>query len=225
MLSRRLFSAVALMGATSFAVASSIAGCASEDVDLPVADAGVDAKTDAARDGGDAGKDAGPARNPEAWCAALGTKQDTCDKERECGIDFATWCPKQAATNSYSFEKADTACVAASCDGTARSGCRYAKYAEADLTDAQKALATAYCQTCSPNGVDACVRALYSYDAAAGPGAVTDAYVAVWELSDGIVNEIKNTCTKKPTPAGSTCAKAFGGCAADVYLNALPACK
>jgi hypothetical protein len=159
------------------------------------------------------------------WCPALGSKMDRCDGKRECGAKFSEWCSTQSATNSKTFEQADALCLAESCDVKVRSTCRYKVYGSAGLglTAVQTLFVKAYCATCRP-GNATCETSLTAYDTATGTN-VSDAYVAAWEFSDSLTDAIAKTCTGSAlkVDAGS-CEKAFAGCAADVYLNALPNC-
>jgi hypothetical protein len=160
------------------------------------------------------------------WCSALGNKMDRCDGKRECGAKFSEWCSTQSATNSKTFEQADALCLAGSCDVKVRSTCRYKVYGTAGLglTAVQTSFIKAYCATCRP-GNTSCETSLTAYDTATGTN-VRDAYVAAWEFSDSLTDAIAKSCTGsalKVDDAGS-CEKAFAGCAADVYLNALPNC-
>jgi hypothetical protein len=211
--------------------ATGLACSSSQDTSIaePAADGGGGgAGTDG---GGIAAFDASPSKDsgaadPDAgtltWCAALKDKMDTCDNERQCGTKLDAWCALQTKTNSAVYEAADKVCLK-NCDGDARADCRYRLYKTSDMTAAQKALVADYCATCTP-GV-ACAGKVTSYDPNKGTKGVTDAFIAVWELSDAITEKIRTTCTGDALPGkNGDCPKAFGQCAADVYLNALPEC-
>jgi hypothetical protein len=159
------------------------------------------------------------------WCDALSEKMLRCDRTRECGNQFELWCGQQSKTNSNAFEKADSRCVSAKdCMNATRNNCRYTQY-QAEMRSAeQRALAAAYCATCPSAG---CEDSLLRYDETKGSNSVSDAYVAVWEFSDTITQSIRVKCTG--TDAGLPgreldCPRAFGQCAAEIYLNALPSC-
>lgn len=178
------------------------------------------ATTDAAI--ADAGQtDATPTlSDAQRWCAELKAKMNRCDGELECGAKFDEWCALQAATNSHAFEVADTSCVNSTCTSSARSKCRYEQYNDIGLSNAGQALAEAYCQTCTQ--VSSCLASVSSYSASR---AVSDAFVAAWELSDTIVDRIRTECTGAAlTVTAGNCPKSFGSCASDIYLSSLPEC-
>jgi hypothetical protein len=205
--------------------ASALGACSTETpATLEAKDAGGDAST-AARDAAGNADSSADAGASATWCGALAEKQDRCDNNRECGNDFSAWCSAQSKTNSLAFEQADLACLpAADCTNAKRTDCRYKLYAETQLTQAQRGLAAAYCATCTGTGAT-CMDETLKYDASKGPQAVTDSYVAVWELSDSIVATIQTKCTGAALPGKEgDCPKAFGSCAAEYYLNALPSC-
>ncbi len=156
----------------------------------------------------------------QAWCAAQRAKMQRCDGEVQCGANFDAWCAKQAATNARAFEVADTACVNTTCRGADRSTCRYEAYARIGMSEAGAKLASAYCNTCTT--VPACLKSTTTYDDAV---AISDAFIAAWELSDDIADWIRAKCTGEALTIGpGGCVKSFGQCAADVYLAALPDC-
>lgn len=207
-------------------VALALAACATSNTSILPDDAGTPADDatvaapDAAKTSDASGADTAQG---QTWCDALGAKQERCDGVRECGTTFTSWCSAQSKTNSLAFEEADAVCLANGCDSTSRSDCRYRAYKESSLTAAQKAFITAYCGTCPSAGCEASLR---TYDPVKGPKGVSDAYVAAWELSDAITTDIRVSCTGAAlvVDAGGDCVKAFGSCAADHYLNALPSC-
>ena len=200
------------------------AACANSDTSLSPDDAGAPTGDAAAEETGKASDASTSDTTPSAkWCDALGAKQERCDGVRECGTAFTSWCAAQSKTNSLAFEQADAVCLANGCDSKSRSDCRYRAYQESSLTAAQNAFITAYCGTCPSANCEASLR---TYDVAKGPNGVSDAYVAAWELSDAITTDIRLSCTGAALAldAGGDCVKAFGSCAADHYLNALPSC-
>lgn len=198
---------------TLIAVACSSEPSRSVSTDAGASDAATPAK-DAAR------ADAGPALTGAlAWCERLKSKMLNCDAELECGVDFDAWCAKQATTNSRAFESTDTGCVETTCKSSERSKCRYPGYASIGMSAAGEALASAYCATCTE--VPGCAASIRTYDGQA----VSDAFVAAWELSDAIINDIRTQCTGAAlTITGGDCVKSFGSCAANIYLSALPVC-
>lgn len=206
-------------------------GCSSSQ-STSIGDPAVDAGTTSKDSGNDdiaafdasAKKDSGPAPDAGAitWCEVLKDKMDTCDNERQCGNKFDAWCALQTKTNSALYEAADKQCLK-NCDGDARADCRYKLYKVSDMTATQKALVTDYCATCTPGA--ACASKTTTYDVAKGTKGVTDAFIAVWELSDAITEKIRTMCTGDALPGkNGDCPKAFGQCAADVYLDSLPEC-
>lgn len=201
-----------------------VAACATSTVSTQT-DAGSEAE-DGGASSGDGGGDASTSKDSGAgspWCDALAAKQERCDGTRECGTAFTSWCAERSKTNSKSFEAADSVCLANGCDSKTRSDCRYRTYKPADLTPIQKSFITAYCNTCASAG---CEASFLTYDPVKGPSAVSDAYVAAWELSDTITDKIRTKCTGAglALDGGADCVKAFGSCAADVYLNELQDC-
>jgi hypothetical protein len=148
--------------------------------------------------------------------------------ELDCGKDkYAAWCSeKDQKSNSEAFRRAETKCLPnVGCDASARRDCEYGSYAGEKPTDAQKSLVEAYCSTCEPADTTGCATRSVTYDPAGGPENVTDIFVAAWELSDAIVDQIREKCTGAALPAGSDpCEKRFGSCAAEPYLDALPDC-
>jgi hypothetical protein len=181
-------------------------------------------------DGGvDGGSDAGASvcELTRAYFVGCGHAEDlTCGAAK-----FDAWCASNdEAINSAAFRRAERMCLTGDrCDPTVRRDCEYTSYGALTPTASEAALVTAYCQTCEPANVPGCVADATAYDAAGGPAAVTDVFVAAWELSDPVVDEIRTSCTGAALDGGAggdaaACAKAFGGCAADVYLAHLPDC-
>lgn len=175
-------------------------------------------------DGGDAGPASGDV------CAATRAYVIQCagESELDCGASkYDAWCKeKDQKTNSEAFRKAEIQCLPkVGCDADARKDCEYKSYSGQKQTDAQKSLVDAYCSTCEPSDTG-CAARVVTYDTAAGPKGVTDVFIAVWELADPIVDQIREKCTGTALPAGSDpCPKRFGSCAADPYLDAIPDCR
>lgn len=180
-------------------------------------------------DGGST-NDGGPA-NPGSGdvCAVTRAYVIQCagESELDCGASkFDAWCKgKDQQTNSEAFRKAEVECLPkVGCDADARKDCEYKSYSGEKQTDAQRSLVEAYCSTCEPSDTG-CAARVVTYDTAAGPKGVTDVFIAVWELADDVVDQIREKCTGTALPAGSDpCPKRFGSCAADPYLDAIPDC-
>jgi hypothetical protein len=175
------------------------------------ADAGPDASAVSSLDGG-----------LNAWCQALGNKMDRCDGKRECDTRFPGWCAKKTLTNSRAFEESDTQCLN-DCNGATIAECRYRKYNPQQLTPTQRNLLRDYCATCAAPG---CEASLLAYDASKGPTGVSDAFIAVWELSDAVTEAVRVQCTGAALKVtNGDCPMTFGQCASGPYLDAQPDCK
>ena len=171
---------------------------------------------DPATDAGTTSKDSG---NDDIAAFDASVKKDS-GPDPDAGA--ITWCEVLKDKMDAIYEAADKVCLK-NCDGDARSDCRYKLYKVSDMTATQKALVTDYCATCTPGAT--CASKTTTYDVAKGTKGVTDAFIAVWELSDAITEKIRTTCTGDALPGkNGDCPKAFGQCAADVYLDSLPEC-
>jgi hypothetical protein len=178
---------------------------------VSAADAGADGAVTPVADGG-----------TTPWCEALGNKMDRCEAERECGARFSGWCARKTLTNSRAFEEADIQCLN-ECNGATIAECRYRKYNAQQLTPTQRNLIRDYCATCAAPG---CEASLLTYDASKGSAAVSDAFVAVWELSDTVTEAIRTQCTGTALKVtNGNCPMTFGQCASGPYLDAQPDCK
>lgn len=148
--------------------------------------------------------------------------------ELDCGpASYDAWCAsKDQKVNSEAFRKAEAKCLpTVGCDADERKDCDYKSYASETQTAAQKALVTAYCATCERDDTAGCASRVVTYEPSTGPAQVTDVFIAVWELADSIVDQIREQCTGAALPAGTDpCAKRFGSCAAGPYLDGLPEC-
>lgn len=146
-----------------------------------------------------------------------------------CGAaKFDAWCEaNDKAINSAAFRRAEALCLTKkNCDGYDRRDCEYRSYATATPTTAQKAVVAAYCETCEPND-KSCAARKVDYDPTLGPKSTDDVFVAAWELNDTLDDAIRTKCTGTALDAGgdpAACLKAFGSCAADVYLDSVPDC-
>ncbi|MBX3258566.1 MAG: hypothetical protein KF782_02535 [Labilithrix sp.] len=227
----RLVLRVLLRGAVGFAPVAAAAACSDGAGDaVPAGDAG-DEAADAARE---AGADAGGGERPTTTCGITRAYFEGCgnDGDLNCGADgFDAWCAaNDAAINSEAYRRAEALCLTdGNCDGAKRRACEYAHYNDETPTAAQRALVAAYCETCAPSDVAGCEARSTTYDPAEGIEGVDDIFVAAWELADAIVDEMRTECTgaaAAPDAGGdlAACAKAFAGCAAEVYLDRLPDC-
>ena len=185
-------------------------------------------------------------------CDIVRAYSEACGTESElnCGAKFDAWCDaNDRAINSAAFRRARAACLNdAHCDSDTRSDCEYRSYASATPTSTQRAVVEAYCKACAPTDLAGCSQRATVYDPTKGLGSLEDIFVAAWELNDEVVNAIMARCLG--TTAGAdggaadagedaatdggdagapqvdyaACAKAFGSCAADVYLERVPDC-
>jgi len=155
-----------------------------------------------------------------------------------CGpTGFDTWCPKNdQAINSDAYRRAESMCLThANCTAATRRDCELRSYATATPTAAQKNVVAAYCATCEPAEAGACATRETTYDPMKGPDSIDDVFIAAWELNDTLADQIRAKCTGTALDGGiddqleagagkSACLKAFGSCAGDIYINALPDC-
>jgi hypothetical protein len=238
--------AVALASSLAAALAASgsgfLIGACGADTS---AEAGDDAaapdgsRRDAARaDGTDptTDDDAGPAVPPDvASCEALKKYYAACGGEPLCALDnpkWDAWCVgNTVAVDSDAYRLATSRCAsAANCGSDKRKDCMYRAYGDMTQSVAQEQLATAYCQMCQPGDLAGCRKRTVGYNAAGGPGAVSSEFLAVWELSDAVVEKIRGTCTGAGGKAydggvdAGACAKAFDDCAGGFYVDAFIDC-
>lgn len=191
-------------------VLGAMLACSSTEVAPSAGDGGADA---AAPDASDAGAVA------PSTCELTRAFVERCGADLNCGASgFDAWCAaNDVAVNSDAYRRAQAKCLPEiPCDAKARDECTAQHYATETPTDAQRALVDAYCATCEPGSSDCTTRARTD--------ASTDVYVAAWELRDALVDEIRTKCTGASLDAGADCAKAFGSCAAEVYLDSVPDC-
>jgi hypothetical protein len=182
-----------------------------------------------------------------AFAKACGTVDDL-----NCGSGFEAWCDaNDRAINSDTYRRAEARClVPENCELKKRIDCEYRSYSSETPTTAQAALVSAYCARCAPEDVAGCTNRATIYDPNLGPGSIENIFIAAWELNDSIVAQITSTCLGSllsdggaPTDASAVgdaqagdadagtaegsyaaCEKAFGSCAADIYLARLPDC-
>ncbi len=147
-----------------------------------------------------------------------------------CGeAKFDAWCRlNDEAINSAAYRRAETQCLTTkNCDGLDRRDCEYRTYATATPTAAQVAVVEAYCQMCEPADQADCAKRKITYNAAKGPTSTDDVFVAAWELSDKLDEQIRTQCTGSAVDASAdaaACLKQFGNCAGGIYVDALPDC-
>ncbi len=200
----------------------------------------------------DAANDASPRSQPPEFDSG-GAKDaaplSTCERTRAyvtaCGRDeltcgsahFDTWCALHDETmNSEAFRRAETKCLTTeNCDPLDRRDCEYRSYSTASPTTAQRQVVAAYCETCEPTDPAGCAERKTTYNPALGPKSTDDVFVAAWDLSDAIDDEIRVKCTGPGIDAGAdaatdggvdtgACLKRFAACAGDIYVDHLPDC-
>jgi len=208
-------------------VALLAAACAATTEAVPGADSDASPHGDAGTGSNDAAD--GPGRTCEltrAYFEGCGNEDDLM-----CGRSaFDAWCvANDESMNSEAYRRAEARCLTQdNCDGKKRRACEYAHYDGETPTASQRALVAAYCETCEAADVAGCAERSTTFDPTKGIESVPDIFVAAWELADAIVDEMKTACTgAAASDAGAdaaACAKAFAGCAADVYLTRLPDC-
>lgn len=166
----------------------------------------------------------------EASCAKLRAYRETCGEELECGTDaFDAWClANTRSADSEAYRAALLACATPqNCTPNDRKHCMYQHYAKATQSAAQEALTKAFCETCQPGAVATCVSKTTSYTSGLGPTSVTSEFIAVWELSDAVADQLRTNCTGAKLDGGAdagACAAAFDRCAGDYYVDALVDC-
>ncbi len=233
---RRLLLIFAALALTGTALGAAVSACSSDS-------------GSAATGSGDAGS---VATNPDA--TADGGAASTCEITRAFVLDcnagpdagdqltcgpsrFDAWCAlNDQAINSTAYRRAEALCLThANCTNSARSDCENRSYATATPTTAQKNVVAAYCQTCEPADPAGCATRKTVYDPSKGPDSTDDVFVAAWELNDMLTDQIRTKCTGTALDGGieaqldaggvaNPCLKAFGNCAGDIYVNALPDC-
>jgi hypothetical protein len=238
-----LFTAAAL---SASGLAALVSACSSDSLSpASEADASTDGPLDTRRalpgdDAaafGDAGAEASICELTRAYTIRCSAGSDGGDPLTCGAAKFDAWCAKNdKAINSDAYRRAEALClVKKSCDGFDRRDCEYRSYATAKQTAAQKQVVAAYCQTCEPKDVAGCMTRKTDYDPALGPKSTDDVFVAAWELNDTLDDAIRTKCTGAALDAGiaaaldaggdaAPCLKAFGSCAGDIYVSALPDC-
>ena len=240
---KRSFFVLALAGLTGGGIAAVVSACSSDSSSATTAGGDAASTTDAPRnDGGktDAAFDAGPGTGTcevtRAYTVDCSVGSDAGDPLTCGAAKFDAWCAlNDQAINSDAYRRAEATCLTrVNCDGVARRDCEYRTYAMATPTTAQASLVAAYCQTCEPMDTAGCAKRKTTYDPSKGPSSTDDVFVAAWELNDTLADQIRTTCTGTALDGGvasqvdagaaNPCLKAFGNCAGDIYVNALPDC-
>lgn len=218
------------------AFVSACAGDGSSSPGEPAPDATTDAALDARgpdSDGGtgeDTGTGASTCEITRAYVTGCNKLAPDGGEELTCGeAKFDAWCDlNDKAINSASYRRAEAQCLTTkNCDGLDRRDCEYRTYATATPTAAQKQVVAAYCQTCEPADPTGCATRKTTYDPAKGPKSTDDVFVAAWELSDPLDDEIRTKCTGAALDAGpdaAACLKQFANCAGGIYIDHLPDC-
>lgn len=238
-----VLAALALSGS---ALAALVSACSDETASTAdsATEAGTDAGTDRRQLPGedaavevDARAEASTCELTRAYTVECNVGSDAGDP-LTCGASkFDAWCAlNDKAINSESYRRAEALClVKKNCDGFDRRDCEYRSYLTAKPTNAQKQVVAAYCQTCEPTDQAGCITRKTDYDTVLGPKGTDSVFVAAWELSDTLDDEIRTKCTGAALDAGvaaaldaggdaAPCYKAFDNCAGDLYVNALPDC-
>ena len=236
-----------LLLATLAVVASGITAFVSACTDNGSSPGGAttgDASSDASADGQrplneDGSTTEGDAAAEASLCELTRAYVTECNKDRPdggeqltCGsAKFDAWCASNdMVINSAAFRRGEASCLTqANCDPDKRSDCRYKTYASATPTAAQQQVAQAYCQTCEPADQTGCVTRKTTYKSALGPSSTDDVFVAAWELTDALDDEIRTKCTGAALDAGVSpdaggCLKQFASCAGGIYIDHLPNC-
>jgi hypothetical protein len=225
------------------ALAALVSACSNDETSSgPAADeAGTDAGTDRrsppSEDAGvevDARAEASTCELTRAYTIACSVGMDAGDPLLCGAAKFDAWCElNDKAINSESYRRAEAMCLTKkNCASFDRHDCEYRSYLTATPTTAQKQVVEAYCQTCEPGDKAGCITRKADYDAVVGPKSTDSVFVAAWELSDALDDEIRTKCTGAALDAGaidagadaSPCYKAFDKCAGDIYVGALPDC-
>ena len=243
---KRSLLALLVAALTGSGVAAFISACASDSASTPAGGGGSDASTATEAGTSDAA--------PEAGNVDSGVAPSTCDLTRAFILDcnqgpdagdqltcgaakFDAWCAlNDQAINSEAYRRAEAMCLThANCTNSQRADCEARSYATATPSTAQKNVVAAYCQTCEPADTAGCAMRETTYDPSKGPDSTDDVFVAAWEINDALTDEIRTKCTGTALDGGieaqldaggvaKPCLKAFGSCAGDIYVSALPDC-
>lgn len=236
---RLLAVSIALVLASTVAAAF-VSACAENGGTRAVPLEGADGSSEGGRDADGAAIDTGTEEDASvpSTCERTRAYVTKCNEqlpdggdELTCGDDkFDAWCDaNDKAINSDTYRRAEAKCLTtANCDGNARRDCEYRSYATATPTNAQKQVVAAYCQTCEPAD-PTCASRKTTYDPTLGPASTDDVFVAAWELSDALDDEIRTKCTGAALDAGvgpdaATCLKQFANCSGGIYIDHLPDC-
>jgi hypothetical protein len=203
--------------------------------DAVVADRHVPAADDAGAEV-DARAEASTCELTRAYTLECNIGKDAGDPLNCGAAKFDSWCAaNDEAVNSEAFRRAESLCLTSkNCDVRFRRDCEYRSYASVTPTPAQTKVVAAYCATCEPTNAG-CATQKIAYDPVRGPESTDDVFVAAWELNDTLDDAIRTKCTGTALDAGvaaaadaggdaAPCVKAFGSCAAEIYLGSVPDC-
>jgi hypothetical protein len=232
---KRSLLVLTLAALTGGGIAAFIAACSSDSSSAPAGGGGGDAAPDDGRpDGATA---VSTCELTRAFILDCNQGSDAGD-QLTCGAaKFDAWCASNdQAINSDAYRRAEARCLThASCTNATRADCEAKSLAMDRPTAAQKNVVAAYCQTCEPADPTGCAMRKAGYDPAKGPDSTDDVFIAAWELNDVLTDQIRTKCTGTALDGGieaqldaggvaNPCLKAFGNCAGDIYVNALPDC-
>lgn len=245
---KRSLLVLAVASLTGGGIAAFISACASDSSSAPAVGGGSDAATgadaritaDAAPDGGsrpDGAVAASTCEITRAFILDCNQGSDAGD-QLTCGAPkFDAWCAlNDQAINSDAYRRAEALCLTrANCTNATRADCEDRSLAMDTPTTAQKNVVAAYCQTCEPTDLAGCAMRKTGYDPSKGPDSTDDVFIAAWELNDTLTDQIRTKCTGTALDGGieaqldaggvaNPCLKAFGNCAGDLYVSALPDC-
>lgn len=143
--------------------------------------------------------------NERSFCGALTAYPSRCagTQPTQCGSVIASSCDKlTGGVLSTSLLDAAGECAASAPCGTAPTSCLASSFAKAQPSEAQKALAKAYCDRCVLVGGAACEAAVLDPN---GDGSALAKLLL--PLGDSLVGALQNACI------GATCKVTFPACA------------
>lgn len=233
------FAAVACLFASALVASGSVLVACGNDTAAEEGDeaGSLDAsRRDGARgDGGvDTEVDGAPAAPSDvASCKALKAYYDACGGEPLCPLaTFDTWCLENTrSADSEAYRLGTIKCATAEhCTADKRKDCMYRSYGTTTQTTVQEQLTTAFCQMCAPTDLAGCTKRTKTYNTVGGPNVVSSEFLAVWELSDAVVEKIRKQCTGSGGGAydggadAGACAVAFDKCAGEYFIESLVDC-
>lgn len=223
------FAALLLLSATCTACDGSSAASdpdASADAGAPgvlLVDSGSTARdATASVDAGGLGPDGAV---PKDECEAEAALASVCGHELQCGATkFLGWCGKlRTSTTSAQRAEAIVQCSTADrCDADDLATCIYQSYGSKKLSDTQFRLVRHYCDTCYAGDLTGAASCFVESTRFTRLSAVTDIFLAAWELGETLTAAIDAECLPAPdagvpmdagivTDAGHTDAGAEGG--------------